>query len=61
VRDHETKSRKREEQHRERLEKLEKMVFAQHEKLDKLEDLVYRVMHRDRVETEDGLERRSES
>ncbi len=25
------------------------MVYAQHEKLDRLEDLVYRVMHRDRV------------
>ena len=43
------KSRVREERQRGRLERLEKLVFAQHEKLDRLEDLVYRVMHRDRV------------
>jgi hypothetical protein len=49
VRDQEAKSRKREERQRDRLERLEKMVYAQHEKLDRLEDLVYRVMHRDRV------------
>lgn len=49
MRDQEAKSRKREERQRDRLERLEKMVYAQHEKLDRLEDLVYRVMHRDRV------------
>jgi len=49
VRDQETKSREREERQRDRLERLEKLVCAQHEKLDRLEDLVYRVMHRDRV------------
>ncbi len=48
VRDQEAKSRKREERQSDRLERLEKMVYAQHEKLDRLEDLVYRVMHRDR-------------
>jgi hypothetical protein len=55
VRDQEAKSRKREEGQRERLERVEKMVFAQHEKLDKLEDLVYRVMHLDRVGLEGGV------
>ena len=59
VRDQEMKSRKREEGQRERLQRLEKMVFAQHEKLDKLEDLVYRVMHRDRVEVGNGVGRES--
>jgi hypothetical protein len=61
VRDQELKSRKREEGQRERLERLEKLVFAQHEKLDKLEDLVYRVMHRDRVGSEEEETRRGES
>lgn len=49
VRDQESRSVKREEGQRERLEKLETMVYSQHKKLDRLEDLVYRVMHRDRV------------
>jgi hypothetical protein len=49
VRDQEIKSRRREEGQRERMGRLEKMVLSQNEKLDKLEDLVYRVMHRDRV------------
>jgi hypothetical protein len=49
VRDQDAKSRKREERQMDRLERLEAMVYAQHEKLDRLEDLVYRVMHRDRV------------
>jgi hypothetical protein len=49
VKEQEDKSRVREERQRERLERLEKMVYAQHEKLDRVEDLVYRVMHRDRV------------
>jgi len=49
VRDQEVRSRVREEKQRGRLERLEKLVFAQHEKLDRLEDLLYRVMHRDRV------------
>jgi len=31
------------------MERLETMVTAQNEKLDKLEDLVYRIMHRSRV------------
>jgi hypothetical protein len=57
VRDQETKSRKREERQRERLDRLEKMVYAQHEKLDRLEDLVYRVMHRDRVTPSDHEQR----
>ena len=62
MRDQETKSRRREEGQGERLERLEKMVFAQHEKLDKLEDLVYRVMHRDRVGLEGGvIEKREET
>jgi len=56
VRDQETKSRKREERHRERLERLETMVHSQHEKLDRLEDLVYRVMHRDRVRVNKATE-----
>lgn len=58
MRDQETRSRKREEQHRERLERLEKMVFAQHEKLDTLETLVYRIMHRDAVEVGEDSGRR---
>jgi len=29
------------------------MVYSQHEKLDRLEDLIFRIMHRDRIE---GLE-----
>lgn len=49
VRDQEAKSKRREERQRDRLERLEKMVYAQHEKLDRLEDLVYRAMHRDRI------------
>jgi hypothetical protein len=61
VRDQEMKSRKREEGQKDRLERLEKMVLSQHEKLDKLEDLVYRVMHRDRVGVEDEVEERGES
>jgi hypothetical protein len=61
VRDQETKLRKREERHGERLEKLEKMVFAQHEKLDKLEGLMYRSTHRDRPEAEDSLQITCES
>lgn len=36
------------------MEKLESMAYAQHDKLDKLEDLVYRLMHRNRVRTEDS-------
>lgn len=44
---------------RDRLARLEKMVYAQHEKLDRLEDLVYRVMHRDRV-TANGEDLRDE-
>ena len=31
------------------MERLENLVYVQHEKLDQLEDLVYRLMHRDRV------------
>ena len=58
VRDQETKSRKREEGQRERLARLEKMVFAQHEKLDKLEDLIYRIMYRDRVTLDDEVEKK---
>jgi hypothetical protein len=61
VRDQEVKSRKREERQRDRLERLEKMVYAQHEKLDRLEDLVYRVMHRDRVGTDKDLHLRPDS
>lgn len=51
-----TKNRKREERQRERMGKLEKLASAQHEKLDKLEGLVYRLMHRNRVRvgTEDS-------
>ncbi|KAF8849936.1 hypothetical protein BDZ45DRAFT_697160 [Acephala macrosclerotiorum] len=47
---------KREERQRERMGKLEKLASAQHEKLDKLEGLVYRLMHRNRVRvgTEDS-------
>ena len=36
--------------HEDRLDKLEKMVNSQHEKLDRLEDLVFQLMHRDRAE-----------
>lgn len=53
VRDQESRSKNREELNGERLLKLETMVYAQHEKLDRLEGLVYRVMHRDRVGTVD--------
>jgi len=49
VRDQESRARKREEGDRERLDRLEALVNAQHEKLDRLEDVVYRVIHRDRV------------
>ena len=49
VRDQESRARKREESEWERMERLETMVHALNEKLDKLEDLVYRVMHRSRV------------
>ncbi|TVY78458.1 hypothetical protein LSUE1_G001712 [Lachnellula suecica] len=49
VRDQESRARKREERDRERMERLEKMADAQHEKLDRLENLVYRIMHRSRV------------
>ncbi len=56
MRDQEAKSRRREERQRDRLERLEKMVYAQHEKLDRLEDLVYRVMHRDRVRVDKDLD-----
>jgi hypothetical protein len=49
VRDQESQAKKREKLHEERFERLETMVSTQHEKLDRLEDLVYRVMHRDRV------------
>jgi hypothetical protein len=51
------RSRKREELHKERLHRFETMVYSQHEKLDRLESLVYRVMHRDRV----GYDQQSES
>ena len=51
------RSRKWQVLHSDRVEKLEKMVFAQHEKLDKLESLMYRVMHRDRMDLQDGPER----
>jgi hypothetical protein len=61
VREQDTKSRKWQELHTERLEKLEKMVFAQHEKLDNLESLMYRFMHRNRVGLEDGLESANDS
>lgn len=54
VRDQESRETKREERHRERLEKLEAVVNSQHEKLDRLEDLVYRVMHRSRITFNDG-------
>jgi hypothetical protein len=36
------------------LKRLETMVYSQHEKLDRLESLVYRVMHRDRVGRENS-------
>ncbi|CZR68308.1 uncharacterized protein PAC_18207 [Phialocephala subalpina] len=49
VKEEHSKNRKREERQRERMERLEKLASAQHEKLDKLEDLVYRLMHRNRV------------
>jgi len=52
IRDQESRARKREERDRERMERLEGLVYTQHEKLDKLEDLVYRVMHRSRVDGE---------
>ncbi|RDW88667.1 hypothetical protein BP6252_00699 [Coleophoma cylindrospora] len=50
VRDQEARQKKREESHRERLERLESTVNAQNEKLDRLEGLVYRTMHRSRIE-----------
>ena len=61
MKDQESKARKREEQCIERLEQLENTVFAQHEKLDKLEGLMYRVMHRDQVGLENGLRKTDES
>lgn len=33
------------------MERLETLVCTQHEKLDKMEDLVYRFMHRSRVDS----------
>ncbi|RDW94763.1 hypothetical protein BP5796_00526 [Coleophoma crateriformis] len=50
VRDQEARQKKREESHRERLERLESTVNAQNEKLDRLEGLVYRTMHRSKIE-----------
>lgn len=49
VKDQEVKARKREVRQKERMERLESVMFTQHEKLDRLEDLVHRAMHRDRV------------
>lgn len=49
ARDQESHARKREERDKERMERLESTVHSQHEKLDRLEDLVYRIMHRSRV------------
>ncbi|KAH8801585.1 hypothetical protein F5884DRAFT_519873 [Xylogone sp. PMI_703] len=46
VRDQEIQFRKREELYRENTERLEATINSQHEKLDRLEDLVYRLMHR---------------
>lgn len=60
MRDQELKSREGEEGQRERLGKLENMVLAQNAKLDKLEDLVYRVMHHDRVGVEEEEVKRDE-
>jgi hypothetical protein len=56
VRDQESRARKREERDMERMERLETMVNAQTEKLDKLEDLVYRIMHRSRVNFDNNPE-----
>jgi len=50
VRDQEYRARKREESERQRMESLETTIHAQNEKLDKLEDLIYRIMHRSRVD-----------
>lgn len=50
MRDQESRARKREESERERMESLETTVHAQNEKLDKLEDLIYRIMHQARVD-----------
>ncbi|TVY49068.1 hypothetical protein LOCC1_G001363 [Lachnellula occidentalis] len=50
VRDQEFRARKREESERERMESLETAVHAQNEKLDKLEDLICRIMHRSQVD-----------
>ena len=50
--DQESGEKRREDSQKERYEKLESMVYAQHEKLDRLENLVYRVMHRDRLASE---------
>lgn len=41
------------------MERLESLVCTQHEKLDKLEDLVYRVMHRSRVTSNEDNESKS--
>lgn len=56
IRDQESRARKREERDRERMERLEGLVCTQHEKMDKLEDLVYRVMHRSRVDSQEEKE-----
>jgi hypothetical protein len=48
VRDQETRSRKTEESHREHLERLEAMVYSQHEKLDGLEAQIHGALHRRR-------------
>lgn len=50
VRDQERRQKKREEKHRESLEKLKATVSSQSEKLDRLEGLVYRIMYRSRFE-----------
>jgi hypothetical protein len=49
VRDLEGRAKRREERQRDRFERLEGIVYAQHEKLDRLENLVFRIMHRDRI------------
>ena len=56
VREQEAKSNTRDEQYRDRLRKVETMVSSQHEKLDRLETLMYRIMHQDRVGVRNELE-----
>ncbi|ESZ90457.1 hypothetical protein SBOR_9151 [Sclerotinia borealis F-4128] len=52
VRDQESRAKERDILDHERIDRLESTVHSQHEKLDRLESLIYRLMRRDRIESE---------